>query len=135
MKKQCIQCGCYLLFCLSLYLMQVCCSMHSMLKSMFRLAMGCTYTNAQAVAEVKSVGIDIHSSGGCSNRNNPACTSLEQVRCNTITCIKILKTSSGCSLTITGGTVRKVISLISRLCLILLGNWSCKWDILTLDRI
>ena len=92
--------------------MQVGCLMVKELKSMFYLAMSCTYTNAQAVAEVKSVGINIHSSGGCSDRNNPSCTSLDQVRCNTITCIKSLKTSSGCALTITGGTVGKITDLI-----------------------
>ncbi len=70
------------------------------------VAIGCTYTHSTALAEIKSVGIGIRSSGGCSDRTNPKCTSLEQVRCNVIRCLKTLKTSSGCSIIVTGGTVR-----------------------------
>jgi hypothetical protein len=70
------------------------------------VAIGCTYTHSEALAEIKSVGIGISSSGGCSDRTNPKCTSLEQVRCNVIRCLKTLKTSSGCPMTVTGGTVR-----------------------------
>ncbi len=76
-----------------------------LIKSLVYVAIGCTYSHSEALAEVSSVGIDIYSSGGCSDRNNPKCTSLEQVQCNVIRCLKTLKTASGCSLRITGGTV------------------------------
>jgi hypothetical protein len=72
----------------------------------FCVAIGCTHTHSVALAEIQSVGIGISSSGGCSNRNNPTCTSLDTVRCNVIRCLKTLKTASKCAITVTGGTVR-----------------------------
>ncbi|CAF0733387.1 unnamed protein product [Adineta steineri] len=75
-----------------------------LLAAVFDAAIGCTHTHAAALTQIKSVGIGISSSGGCSNRANPKCTSLDQVRCNAIRCLKTLKTSSGCALTVTGGT-------------------------------
>ena len=68
--------------------------------------MSCQHSHSAALTQIQSVGIGISSSGGCSNRANPTCTSLEQVRCNVIRCLKTLKTSSGCPITVTGGTVR-----------------------------
>jgi hypothetical protein len=59
--------------------------------------------HSQAENAVKAAGISIVSTGGCSNRNNPQCTSLEQITSNAINCIKVLKSSSGCPITITGG--------------------------------
>ncbi|CAF0727614.1 unnamed protein product [Rotaria sp. Silwood1] len=70
----------------------------------FNTATGCKHTHSAALSEIRSVGIGISSSGGCSNRNNRRCTSLEQVRCNAIRCLKTLKTSSGCGIIVTGGT-------------------------------
>ena len=64
-------------------------------------------SHSSALSAIKAVGIGISSSGGCSNRNQPTCTSLEQVNCNAINCMKTLKSSSGCPITITGGTVRR----------------------------
>ncbi|CAF1280962.1 unnamed protein product [Didymodactylos carnosus] len=61
-------------------------------------------THASALSSIKASGIGISSSGGCSNRNNPKCTSLEQVTCVTLNCVKVLKKASGCPITITGGT-------------------------------
>ena len=49
-------------------------------------------------------GVGISSSGGCSDRNTPTCTSLEQIREITVNGIVTLKTASGCGLTVTGGT-------------------------------
>ncbi|CAH1776914.1 unnamed protein product [Owenia fusiformis] len=50
-------------------------------------------------------GIGISSSGRCSNRYNPRCTSLEQIRRKTITgTINELKRPSRCPMTVTGGT-------------------------------
>ncbi|CAF0910233.1 unnamed protein product [Didymodactylos carnosus] len=61
-------------------------------------------SHGNALNEIKSVGIGIQSSGGCSDRNNKKCTSLDQINCNAIRCLKTLKTSSGCGITVTGGT-------------------------------
>ncbi|CAF4493344.1 unnamed protein product [Rotaria sp. Silwood1] len=70
----------------------------------FNAVIGCKHAHSAALSQIQSVGIGISSSGGCSNRNNPKCTSLEQVNCNAIRCLKTLKTSSGCGITVTGGT-------------------------------
>jgi hypothetical protein len=72
------------------------------------LAIGCTHSHSDALAQIRSVGIGISSSGGCSDRTNRKCTSLDQVRCNVIRCLKTLKTSSKCPMTVTGGTVRNM---------------------------
>lgn len=65
-------------------------------------------TQSEAENQVRSAGIDISSSGRCSDRRRSTCTSLEQINCEAINCIVALKTSSGCSITITGGTVRSM---------------------------
>ncbi|CAF1279981.1 unnamed protein product [Rotaria magnacalcarata] len=70
----------------------------------FDAVLSCKQSHATALSQIKSVNIGITSSGGCSNRNTPTCTSLEQVNCNSINCLKVLKTSSGCPITVTGGT-------------------------------
>jgi hypothetical protein len=61
-------------------------------------------THAQATARLRSSGITWSSSGGCSNRNNPTCTSFAQVNLATIRGAQTLKSASGCALNITGGT-------------------------------
>lgn len=38
-----------------------------------------TYSNGDAVARLSAAGISVRSSGGCSNRNNPSCTSLDGI--------------------------------------------------------
>ncbi|CAF2890244.1 unnamed protein product [Rotaria sp. Silwood2] len=70
----------------------------------FNAVIGCKHAHSAALSQIKSVNIGISSSGGCSNRNNGKCTSLDQVNCNAIRCLKTLKTSSGCPITVTGGT-------------------------------
>lgn len=50
------------------------------------------------------VGITISSSGRCSNRNIKSCTSLDQIRENTVSGIINLKRKSGCKIVVTGGT-------------------------------
>ena len=72
------------------------------------LVLACKHSHSAALSQIKSVGIAISSSGGCSNRNQRTCTSLDQVNCNAIRCLKTLKTSSGCPLTVTGGTVSSI---------------------------
>ncbi|OXA39988.1 uncharacterized protein LOC110860957 [Folsomia candida] len=66
------------------------------------------YTHAVALQKIQAAGIGISSSGGCSDRNNPTCTSLENVNINTIDTgsggITTFKSASGCAVTITGGT-------------------------------
>ncbi|MZE81014.1 hypothetical protein GTY57_29930 [Streptomyces sp. SID5475] len=61
-------------------------------------------THAQATARLSAAGISWRSSGNCSDRNNPTCTSFEQVNLATIQGAETLKSASGCALTITGGT-------------------------------
>ena len=62
-------------------------------------------THASALAQIQAVGISIYSSGSCSNPNIGSCTSLQNINCNAIACLRQLKTSSGCPITVTGGTV------------------------------
>jgi hypothetical protein len=57
-----------------------------------------------AASRLSSSGIKVTSSGGCSDRNSPNCTSLEQVNLTTIQGAQTLKKSSNCDLTVTGGT-------------------------------
>ncbi|KAG0277746.1 hypothetical protein BGZ96_002727 [Linnemannia gamsii] len=62
-------------------------------------------SNGAAVSKLITNGITISSSGNCTDRNNPNCTSLEGVLSGTIDTIIALKGYSGCgSLVITGGT-------------------------------
>lgn len=61
-------------------------------------------THAQATSRLTSSHITWSSSGGCSDRNNPTCTSFEQVNLATIQGAQTLKSASGCALNITGGT-------------------------------
>ncbi|CAF1289667.1 unnamed protein product [Didymodactylos carnosus] len=61
-------------------------------------------SHADALTEVQSVGINLYSTGRCFDRQNPVCTSLEQIRCTVIQCIKQFKQQSKCPLIITGGT-------------------------------
>lgn len=61
-------------------------------------------THAQATSMLRSSGITWSSSGNCSDRNNPTCTSFEQVNLATIQGAQTLKSASGCALNITGGT-------------------------------
>jgi len=61
-------------------------------------------THSQAMSMLRANGISVVSSGNCSDRNRSNCTSLEQVRRNTIEQIIAFKQKSGCAITITGGT-------------------------------
>lgn len=61
-------------------------------------------SHSQAAGQLSNAGIGIRSSGGCSDRNNPTCTSLEQVNSASIQGAITLKGASGCALTVTGGT-------------------------------
>lgn len=61
-------------------------------------------THSQATSRLRSSNITWSSSGGCSDRNNPTCTSFEQVNLATIQGAQTLKSASGCALNVTGGT-------------------------------
>jgi hypothetical protein len=61
-------------------------------------------THAQATSIFRSVGITWSSSGNCSDRNNPTCTSFSQINDSTVYGVRTLKTSSGCAINLTGGT-------------------------------
>ena len=61
-------------------------------------------SHSDATARLQAAGITWSSSGGCSDRNTPTCTSFEQVNLTTIQGIITLKSASGCAINITGGT-------------------------------
>jgi hypothetical protein len=61
-------------------------------------------SHADAAAKLRANGISISSTGNCSDKNNPNCTSLEGVLTGTIDNAVILKGACGCELVVTGGT-------------------------------
>lgn len=61
-------------------------------------------THAQATAKFRAAGITWTSSGGCSDRNNPTCTSFDGLRSATADGAITLKRASGCAVRLTGGT-------------------------------
>lgn len=67
-------------------------------------ASGVKLTHAQATSRLRAAGITWSSSGNCSDRNNPRCTSFEQINSGTIDGIITFKQANGCAVNITGGT-------------------------------
>ncbi len=61
-------------------------------------------TDAQAAAQLSAHGITRTSSGGCTDRNNPTCTSYDQINQSTVSGIITYHGASGCAVNITGGT-------------------------------
>lgn len=61
-------------------------------------------TQAEAEAAFNAAGITWTSTGGCTDRNNPSCTSFEGLRQDTVDGAVTLKRASGCPITITGAT-------------------------------
>jgi hypothetical protein len=61
-------------------------------------------SHSDATNRLQNAGISWTSSGGCSDRNNPTCTSFSQVNLSSIQGAATLKSASGCALQITGGT-------------------------------
>lgn len=61
-------------------------------------------THAEATAMFEEAGITWSSSGGCSDRNTPTCTSFEQLNLTSAQGAQTLKSASGCALNVTGGT-------------------------------
>ncbi len=67
-------------------------------------ASGTKMTQAQAESAFRSAGITWSSSGNCTTRSNPSCTSFDQINSGTVDTIITLKHASGCAINITGGT-------------------------------
>ncbi|WP_443064738.1 hypothetical protein [Streptomyces sp. NBC_00588] len=61
-------------------------------------------SQADAANRLRSAGVAWRSSGNCTDRNNPTCTSFEQINLATVQGAITLKNASGCATTITGGT-------------------------------
>jgi len=61
-------------------------------------------TQAQAASQLSAAGITWSSSGNCTTRSNPTCTSFDQINQSTVTGVITLKHASGCAINITGGT-------------------------------
>jgi hypothetical protein len=61
-------------------------------------------THASAASQLRAAGITWSSSGNCSDRNNPTCTSFEGIRQATVDGIITFKRASGCAINITAGT-------------------------------
>lgn len=61
-------------------------------------------THAQAAARFRAAGITWSSSGNCSDRNNPHCTSFSGIKLSTVQGAETLKSYTGCALNITAGT-------------------------------
>jgi hypothetical protein len=61
-------------------------------------------TQAEAEAMLSGAGITWSSTGGCSDRDNPTCTSFEQINEATVQGIITFEGASGCAINITGGT-------------------------------
>ena len=61
-------------------------------------------THASAASQFSAAGVGWTSSGGCSDRNTPTCTSFDGLRQASVDGAITLKGASGCNLMITGGT-------------------------------
>ncbi|MFB9907414.1 hypothetical protein [Allokutzneria oryzae] len=65
---------------------------------------GVKLSHGAAVTRLRNAGLTIWSSGNCSDRLNPNCTSFEQINSGTIDGVVTLKKASGCPINVTGGT-------------------------------
>ncbi|KAF2753065.1 hypothetical protein EJ05DRAFT_533818 [Pseudovirgaria hyperparasitica] len=65
---------------------------------------GSPLTQAQAEARLQPQGISAISSGGCTDKTNPKCTSYAGILSGTVDGAITLKGACGCDITITGGT-------------------------------
>ncbi|MFF7794646.1 hypothetical protein [Streptomyces sp. NPDC007991] len=61
-------------------------------------------SHTEATNRFRAAGIAWSSSGNCSDRNRPTCTSFQNLNLNTALGAVTLKRATGCALTITGGT-------------------------------
>jgi hypothetical protein len=67
-------------------------------------ASGKALSQSAAAAKLRNAGISWTSSGHCTSRNNPHCTSFSGIKSGTVSGIITFKKSSKCKITITGGT-------------------------------
>ncbi|KAJ8128787.1 hypothetical protein O1611_g4846 [Lasiodiplodia mahajangana] len=65
---------------------------------------GTKLTQAEAASRLSAGGVGWTSSGGCSDKTNPTCTSFDGVYSGTVSGAITLKGACGCTVTITGGT-------------------------------
>ncbi|KAF9522940.1 hypothetical protein CPB83DRAFT_863681 [Crepidotus variabilis] len=65
---------------------------------------GSPLTQAQAQSRLQAAGIYASSSGGCTAKSNPTCTSYDGILSGTVDGAITLKGACGCAITITGGT-------------------------------
>ncbi|KAF8744747.1 hypothetical protein RHS02_01781, partial [Rhizoctonia solani] len=65
---------------------------------------GTPMTQAAAQAKLQAAGIYASSSGGCTTKSNPTCTSYDGILSGTVDNVITLKNACGCAITITGGT-------------------------------
>jgi len=61
-------------------------------------------TQAAAEKKLKAAGITASSTGGCTTKSNPQCTSYDGLRTGTVDSAIVLKEACGCTIVITGGT-------------------------------
>lgn len=61
-------------------------------------------SHSQATSKFSAAGITWSSSGGCSDRNKPNCTSFEQINSATVDGVITLRGATGCAIRLTGGT-------------------------------
>ncbi|CAE6452572.1 unnamed protein product [Rhizoctonia solani] len=65
---------------------------------------GTHMTQAAAQAKLEAAGITASSTGGCTTKSNPKCTSYDGILSGTVDNLLTLKKACGCTITITGGT-------------------------------
>ncbi|KAJ2984439.1 hypothetical protein NUW58_g6058 [Xylaria curta] len=65
---------------------------------------GVKLTQAEAASRLSAGGVGWTSSGGCSDRTRPTCTSFDGVYSGTVDGAVTLKRACACTVTITGGT-------------------------------
>lgn len=61
-------------------------------------------SQSAAASQLRAAGVTWSSSGNCTTRSNPSCTSFEQINQSTVDGLKTLKSASGCAINVTGGT-------------------------------
>ena len=61
-------------------------------------------SQASAESQLRAAGITWSSSGHCTTRSNPTCTSFSQINQSTLNGVITVRRSSGCATRITGGT-------------------------------
>jgi hypothetical protein len=81
-----------------------CCFMAGSSTSTLSCSQGQKLAHSTAYGHIRAAGLDTFSSGSCSDRNKPTCTSLDQINCKTIAEIINYKKASNCNIAITGGT-------------------------------